>query len=105
VPEAIEVIHAAGGVAVWAHPFWDLDRTPEALQTLDTFAAAGLDGVEAFYAAHTAEQTRTLYDAARERGLLTTGSADFHGPEHERFNAFRAFELHGLEPDLGPIGR
>jgi 3',5'-nucleoside bisphosphate phosphatase len=105
VAEAIDVIHAAGGVAVWAHPFWDLDRVDEALATLDTFAAAGLDGVEAFYAAHTAEQTRTLYEAARERRLLMTGSADFHGPEHERFNAFRAFELHGLEPDLGPIGR
>ena len=37
-------------------------------------------------------------------GLLLTGSADFHGPEHERFNAFRAFELYGLEPNLGPIG-
>src|SRR5215207_7777327 len=24
VEEAIEVIHAAGGVAVWAHPFWDI---------------------------------------------------------------------------------
>ncbi len=34
VPQAIEVIHAAGGVAVWAHPFWDLDDEPEALATL-----------------------------------------------------------------------
>ena len=34
VAQAIEVIHAAGGVAVWAHPFWDLDRIDEALATL-----------------------------------------------------------------------
>jgi predicted metal-dependent phosphoesterase TrpH len=105
VPQAIEVIHAAGGVAVWAHPFWDLDRTDEALATLDAFTAAGLDGVEVFYASHSAEETRTLHTAAGERGLLATGSADFHGPEHERFHAFRAFELHGLEPALGPIGQ
>ena len=26
VEEAIEVIHAAGGLAVWAHPFWDIDH-------------------------------------------------------------------------------
>jgi 3',5'-nucleoside bisphosphate phosphatase len=104
VPQAIEVIHAAGGVAVWAHPFWDLDRADETLATLSTFADAGLDGVEAFYAAHSAEQTRILYDAAAQHGLLTTGSADFHGPTHERFNAFGAFELYGLEPNLGPIG-
>ena len=100
VPEAIDVIHAAGGLAVWAHPYWDLD---EPLPTLHEFADFGIDGVEAFYATHTAEQTALLHAVARDRGLLTTGSADFHGPAHERFNAFRAFELYGLEPDLGRI--
>src|SRR4051794_25479074 len=102
VPQAIEVIHAAGGVAVWAHPFWDVDDETEALATLQAFVDAGLDGVEAFYASHTREQTEALCRAAD--GLLKTGSADFHGPEHERFNTFRAFELHGREPELGPIG-
>jgi 3',5'-nucleoside bisphosphate phosphatase len=104
VPEAIELIHASGGVAVWAHPFWDLDDPAETLATLDEFAGAGMDGVEAFYATHTEEQTRLLYAAARERDLLTTGSTDFHGPGHERFDRFRGFSLHGLEPALGPIG-
>jgi predicted metal-dependent phosphoesterase TrpH len=102
VPQAIEVIHAAGGVAVWAHPFWDVDDETEALATLQAFVDAGLDGVECFYATHTREQTEALYRAAG--GLLTTGSADFHGPEHERFNQFGAFELYDLEPNLGPIG-
>jgi hypothetical protein len=36
-------------------------------------------------------------------GLLTTGSSDFHGPDHPLFHAFRAFELHGLAPALGSI--
>src|ERR671916_2198723 len=45
VEEAIEVIHAAGGVAVWAHPFWDIEAPEEALGALETFATAGLDGV------------------------------------------------------------
>jgi predicted metal-dependent phosphoesterase TrpH len=100
VPQAIDVIHAAGGLAVWAHPFWDL---AEPLPTLREFADRGIDGVEAFYATHTAEQTLALHRAARERGLLTTGSTDFHGPAHEHFNRFRGFELHGLEPDLGRL--
>ena len=104
VAGAIEVIHAAGGVAVWAHPFWDVEAPAEALATLDEFAGAGLDGVECFYATHTEEQTRLLHSAALERGLLTTGSADFHGPEHDRFSRFRAFSVHGLEVRLGPIG-
>jgi len=104
VEEAIDVIHAAGGVAVWAHPFWDIADRPTVLAALDRFAAAGLDGIEVFYAAHDEEQTRVLHGAARERGLLATGSADFHGPGHDRFDRFGAFSLYGLEPVLGPIG-
>lgn len=103
VPDAIALIHAAGGVAVWAHPFWDLADDTEALATLDRFAADGLDGVEAFYVTHDERQTRLLHAHARERGLLTTGSADFHGPGHPHFATFGAFQTHGLTPDLGPI--
>ena len=99
------MIHAAGGVAVWAHPFWDIDDPATVLAAVARFAAAGLDGVEVFYPTHDEQQTRTLYDATREHRLLATGSADFHGPEHEKFDRFGAFELYGLEPDLGPIGR
>jgi predicted metal-dependent phosphoesterase TrpH len=105
VPQAIEVIHAAGGVAVWAHPFWDVDAPEEALATLDEFVRAGLDGVEVFYVTHTETQTRLLHDAASSRSLLTTGSTDFHGPEHDRFCGFLGFEVHGLTAVLGPIGR
>ena len=51
VEEAIEVIHAAGGVAVWAHPFWDIEDPDEGAATRSRyFAARGLDGVECFYA-------------------------------------------------------
>ncbi len=103
VGEAIDAIHAAGGVAVWAHPFWDVDAPEEVVATIDRFAGLGLDGVEAFYVTHTREQTEVAERAARERGLLTTGSADFHGPDHPRFNAFRAFDLYGLEPRLGRL--
>src|ERR687893_2578775 len=37
VEEAIDVIHAAGGVAVWAHPFWDIDEPEVVLAALDRF--------------------------------------------------------------------
>ena len=37
-------------------------------------------------------------------GRLARGWRQFHGPEHERFSRFGAFELYGLEPRLGPIG-
>jgi predicted metal-dependent phosphoesterase TrpH len=104
VEEAIEVIHQAGGVAVWAHPFWDVEDPDEVLRTVRRFAADGLDGVECFYAEHSRTQALLLHDACEARGLLSTGSADFHGSDHERFNRFRAFELHGRAARLGPIG-
>jgi len=103
VSEAIGTIHAAGGVAVWAHPFWDVDAGDDVVRLIDGFVAEGLDGVEAFYITHTEEQTRLAAAHCAERGLLTTGSADFHGPDHPRFHAFRAFDLFGMEADLGPI--
>jgi 3',5'-nucleoside bisphosphate phosphatase len=103
VPEAIELIHAAGGVAVWAHPFWDVDATDDVLRMLGEFQSAGLDGVEAFYATHDEAQTNALADAADARGMLATGSSDFHGPGHTLFNRFRGFELYGREPVLGAI--
>ena len=103
VAEAIDAIHAAGGVAIWAHPFWDLDADDDVVDTIERFTALGLDGVEAFYITHTREQTVLCAGACAARGLLTTGSADFHGPDHPRFHRFRAFDLYGQTPDLGPM--
>jgi len=103
VAEVISVIHAAGGVAVWAHPFFDVSSPEEVLSEIDRFRAEGLDGVECFYVTHRREHVDLLCDHCERHGLLRTGSSDFHGPDRERFNRFLAFELHGREPELGPI--
>ena len=103
VAEAVQAIHAAGGVAIWAHPFWDVEDADEAIATIDRFRALGIDGVEAFYVTHTREQTELLASRCAELGLLSTGSADFHGPENRLFSRFLAFETYGIEPRLGPI--
>ncbi len=104
VQDAIETIHAAGGLAVWAHPFWDVEAEEEVLASIERYAGWGLDGVEAFYATHTEHQTKVIARRSEQLDLLTTGSADFHGPEHRMFNAFRAFDTYGCEPRLGRIG-
>jgi predicted metal-dependent phosphoesterase TrpH len=103
VEAAIETIHAAGGVAIWAHPFWDVKDPDEVLATIDRYAGYGLDGIEAFYVTHAPDQTRLLADRAEELDLLTTGSSDFHGPEHRHFKHFRAHDLCGRVPRLGSI--
>ncbi len=104
VGEAIAAIHAAGGVAVWAHPFWDVEDPQEVLAMIDRFRDVGVDGIEAFYVSHDREQTELLARRCAELELLSTGSSDFHGPENRTFSRFLAFETFGLEPNLGPIG-
>jgi hypothetical protein len=103
VEEGIALIHEAGGVAVWAHPFWDVDTDDAVRDSIDRFAAMGLDGVEAFYVTHTEPQTRVAAEHCARHGLLTTGSADFHGPGHRHFHRFGAFHTYDLTPNLGPI--
>ena len=103
VAEAIALIHEAGGVAVWAHPFWDIDSPDEVEKTLRRFMELGLDGVEAFYPTHDVSQVGLLCAIADGQELLVTGSSDFHGLNHEVFTSFGAFDLCGHEPRLGPI--
>lgn len=104
VPEAIDLIHRAGGTAVWAHPFWDIPEDDEVIETATAFVAEGLDGIEAFYPTHDAKQTALLADFCAQHGLLSTGSSDFHGPNHRLFSSFLAFDTYGHEPRLGGLG-
>ena len=104
VAEAVQAIHDAGGVAVWAHPYWDISDDGEVADAIERFHALGIDGVEAFYITHTRHNTDLLVARCQELGLLSTGSADFHGPENRQFSQFMAFECYGHEPNLGPIG-
>ncbi len=91
--EAVELIHAAGGVAVLAHPFWDLDEPETVAKLVDEL---DLEGVETFYPAHTRDQVEFLVGLCRERGLAPTASSDFHGPAHKLFSRFGAYETFGL---------
>lgn len=105
IAQTVQAVHAAGGVAVWAHPFWDLTDPEEALATVERFRALGMDGVEVFYVTHTREQTELLAARCAQLGMLSTGSADFHGPDNRQFSRFMAFETYGIEPNLGPIAQ
>jgi 3',5'-nucleoside bisphosphate phosphatase len=103
VAEAVQAIHDAGGVAIWAHPFWDIEDDEEVLSSIDRFVVLGIDGVEAFYISHDERQTRLLAARCAELNLLSTGSADYHGPDNRLFSEFLAFETYDLEPNLGSI--
>ena len=72
--EAIEHIHRWGGAAVLAHPA-DL---PDLDATLEELKAAGLAGMEVFYAQYSEERIQALADAAVRHGLLSCGGSDYH---------------------------
>jgi predicted metal-dependent phosphoesterase TrpH len=103
VEEAILAVHDAEGVAVWAHPCFELDDTELVLAEVDRLHAAGLDGVECFYPTHDAEQVAALCDRCEALGLLRTGSSDFHGPHRPGADRFLAYDLHGRTPALGVL--
>ena len=96
--EAAEIIHGAGGAAVLAHPFWDMDEPKEVAALVDDL---DLDGIECFYPAHDRAQTKFLLALCRDRGLAATASSDFHGPHHKMFNSFCAYPTYDLgAPEL-----
>jgi predicted metal-dependent phosphoesterase TrpH len=75
---SIGLIHAAGGAAVFAHPFTTLD--PGAMA--DELMAVGLDGIEVEYGSYGEEHRAILREIGRERGLIQTGGSDYHGVSH-----------------------
>jgi predicted metal-dependent phosphoesterase TrpH len=96
--QAVELIHAAGGFAVVAHPYWDLSEPPEVEELI---RALPVDGVETFYPTHSETQTRHLLDLCAELDLTPTASSDYHGPTHKTFSRFGAYDTYGLgEPQV-----
>ena len=77
--EAIELAHAAGGVAVLAHPLTLGVEGGELCTLLSELAALGLDGLEAYYGAYEPPTRGNLADLARRHGLVPTGGSDYHG--------------------------
>ncbi|PID75375.1 MAG: phosphoesterase [Deltaproteobacteria bacterium] len=77
--KAIDLIHCAGGLAFWAHPFSSLGDEASVSQFLKDLACIGIDGVEVYYPTQ-GEKIRTLLlQLAAELGLLVSGGSDYHG--------------------------
>jgi predicted metal-dependent phosphoesterase TrpH len=79
VPDAIDVIHQAGGLAVFAHPGL-LNRDDLLIDLLEM----GLDGIEAFHSQHDAYRTNHYIQTAQKYGLVYTGGSDCHGDRKGR---------------------
>jgi len=86
--EGVDLIRAAGGVPVLAHP-GVYDHIPDLTVTFDTCARAGVLGLEVTYPQDPKDPygagSRALMarfaQVARRYGWLATGGDDFHGPQ------------------------
>lgn len=72
--EVIEIITAAGGVAVHAHP-----GIGNQFDLIAPMAKVGLRGVEIFHSAHSVEDAARAIHITLDHGLLRTGGSDCHG--------------------------
>jgi len=73
VEAAVAIIHAAGGLAFWAHPGSSADEP-----TSRAFAAAGMDGLEVLHPSHVPDVAARLGALCESASLLPTGGSDWH---------------------------
>lgn len=78
VEETFQVIRAAGGKAILAHPHLIPNR-----KVLSALLDQGPDGIECYYAGFGEKDSARWVRLAKERGLLISGGSDFHGEEHQ----------------------
>ncbi|HRK35962.1 MAG TPA: PHP domain-containing protein [Candidatus Hydrogenedentes bacterium] len=71
---AIDVIHAAGGLAFIAHPGIGAPK-----RKLSSLLEMPFDGLEAYHSKHSPGLSEMLSQLALDRGLLITGGSDCHG--------------------------
>ena len=81
IHEAIDLIHAAGGVAVLAHPPYITSDRLQMQEMLDVFTSMGMQGIEVYNNAASVADVQWYLSQARHRGLIATGGSDFHGIE------------------------
>jgi predicted metal-dependent phosphoesterase TrpH len=79
VLDGVRLVVGAGGVPVFAHPAASKRGRTVGDDVIAELAAAGLVGLEVDHVDHDEGARLHLRGLARDLGLLTTGSSDFHG--------------------------
>lgn len=75
----VELIRAAGGVPIFAHPKAKVRGRVVEDQLFYDMVDAGLAGVEVYHRDNSDSGRAWLLDFARNHDLLVTGSSDYHG--------------------------
>ena len=76
--QAIDCIHAIGGVAVIAHPERMTLGVEDREKLLIRLIEYGADGIEAYYTTHTEKDVEYFCALAKKLGVFVTGGSDTH---------------------------
>ncbi len=79
VVHAVQLVRAAGGVPVMAHPMAAERGRVVGDDVIEQLADAGLAGLEVHHRDHDAVATSHAADLVKRLGLFATGSSDYHG--------------------------
>jgi predicted metal-dependent phosphoesterase TrpH len=78
--EAIDTVHAAGGLICLAHPVQlKLEDDAELEHAVARLVDLGLDAIETRHSDHTPADMQQFTKLATRFGLLTSGGSDYHG--------------------------
>lgn len=78
--QAFELIQAAGGIPVLAHPaLIPCGRNDELDDLVASLCKIGLKGLEVYYTEHPPQAVALYMNLAEKYGLTVTGGSDFHG--------------------------
>ncbi|MDI6687802.1 MAG: PHP domain-containing protein [Desulfobacterales bacterium] len=78
--QAIEIILAARGIPVLAHPFFLHIENKNLFENfIVKLKGLGLKGIETYYPAHSRDLTAFYIKIAKRYDMLMTGGTDFHG--------------------------
>ncbi len=101
VDDAIAWIHAAGGVAVLAHPGrYKVNDNAGLHAMLSAFKTAGGDAIEVLTSSHSPQQFAEFAMYARQYDFLASVGSDFHSPTESHCD-FGDLPL--LSPSLKPV--
>lgn len=79
IARAVEVILAAGGVPVLAHPLQYRYPPDEVIEMIEYTKSLGIRAMECYYSEHSMAQQEWLLAQAERYGLGVSGGSDYHG--------------------------
>ncbi|MDA1081121.1 MAG: PHP domain-containing protein [Gemmatimonadetes bacterium] len=74
IADGIDLVHRAGGIAVYAHPGGEATR-----ERIAGLVDGGLDGIEVRHPSHGAKDIKHIRALVKTFGLVPSGGSDWHG--------------------------